>query len=254
MINDSKTLHDAELISAYLDGELSGQDKAALEQRLEKDAELMKSKGQLDEVKQLLHRLPARRVPHNFTISPKMAGVKPPVPRLLPFFRFASVVASGLFAISIILNLGLLNTFAGSVPVALEAPAAAPEAELMEVSPTLQAPMSKAAPAEMLATPDAENVPVPDTFSANSAEPVSSTPAGGNFKISILAQYVLVGFAGLFASAAILYKAFRDKQWYQRYSIVTQGLTESVLMPLGLTALAVIFLIYLVNLLFGLPG
>src|SRR5512133_820146 len=108
---------DVELLSAYLDGELSQADAARLETRLKSDLQLRTVFDDLSQSRSLLRKLPARRAPRNFTLTPKMAGIKPPVPRAFPFFRFASAVAAILFVFSFAVNLTvpiLTSTSAGA--------------------------------------------------------------------------------------------------------------------------------------------
>jgi hypothetical protein len=52
----------------------------------------------------LLRKLPTRRAPRNFTLTRKMVGQNPPLPKAYPFFRFASALATLLFVFSFGLN------------------------------------------------------------------------------------------------------------------------------------------------------
>ena len=96
---------DVEQLSAYLDGQLSQAESTRLETRLKTDPQLRTVFNDLSQSRALLRKLPARRAPRNFTLTPKMAGVKPPVPRAFPLFRFASALAAVLFFFSFTLNL-----------------------------------------------------------------------------------------------------------------------------------------------------
>jgi len=113
------SFRDMEQLSAYLDGEISQADRARLEARISRDRDLTVALDDLRAARALLHRTPRRRVPRNFTLTPKMAGLRPPVPRLVPGLSFASAAAAVL----------LLFTFAGSLigPTALGASAPAPQ-------------------------------------------------------------------------------------------------------------------------------
>lgn len=86
-------------LSLYLDGQLSGKQIIRLERVLQSDPELQGYLKDLSESRRILRLTPRRRVPHNFTLSRQMAGVKPPVPVALPVFRFASVLAAVLLVI-----------------------------------------------------------------------------------------------------------------------------------------------------------
>ena len=145
---------DVELLSAYLDGQLSQAESARLETRLKADPQLRTVFDDLGQSRALLRKLPARRAPRNFTLTPKMAGVKPPVPRAFPLFRFASALAAILFFFSFTANLMLpalsgmgsaaplpAYGIGGGPPPALEAQAAPTEA------PAAAAPAAPAAPA-----------------------------------------------------------------------------------------------------------
>src|SRR5262245_44359150 len=88
---------DLELLSAYLDGELSSSDSARLETRLQSDPRLVSLLSDLRAARSLIRKLPQRRAPRNFTLTRKMVGQNPPLPRSYPAFRFATVVATLLF-------------------------------------------------------------------------------------------------------------------------------------------------------------
>lgn len=100
------SFHDLELISAYLDDQLDAQARASLERRLETDPQLAAVYQSMRESRSLLRRLPQRRAPRNFTLTPQMAGIKPPLPRAYPVFRWASVMAALLFVFTFALNAG----------------------------------------------------------------------------------------------------------------------------------------------------
>jgi hypothetical protein len=107
---------DVELLSTYLDGQLNPSDSARLESRLKTDPELVAVMDDLRAARSTLRQLPARRAPRNFTLTPKMAGVKPPLPRAYPVFRFASVLAALLFFLSYATNLVAPRLSAASAP------------------------------------------------------------------------------------------------------------------------------------------
>ncbi len=95
---------DVELLSAYLDGQLSPSESSRLEARLSTDQDLKAVLDDLRGTRTLLRKLPKRRAPRNFLITPKMAGIRPPVPRAYPAFRFATAVAALLFVVAVGLN------------------------------------------------------------------------------------------------------------------------------------------------------
>jgi anti-sigma factor RsiW len=95
---------DLELLSSYLDGQLSPSDSARLEGRLRTDPQLVTILNDLRDTRTLLRKLPARRAPRNFTLTRKMVGQNPPLPKAYPFFRFATALATLLFVFSFGLN------------------------------------------------------------------------------------------------------------------------------------------------------
>src|SRR5215510_2569319 len=95
---------DLELLSSYLDGQLSPSDAARLESRLKTDTQLTSVLNDLRATRTLLRKLPARRAPRNFTLTRKMVGQNPSLPKAYPFFRFASALATLLFVFSFGLN------------------------------------------------------------------------------------------------------------------------------------------------------
>lgn len=100
----SPSFHDVEQISALLDGQLSQQETARLQLRIAADPELASVYQQLSQSRALLRKLPARRAPRNFTLTPSMAGVKAPTPRSFVLFRLASGFASLLLVLTFAAN------------------------------------------------------------------------------------------------------------------------------------------------------
>jgi len=144
---------DLELLSAYLDGELKPSDSTRLETRLKTDPELASVLTDLRATRTLLRKLPSRKAPRNFTLTRKMAGQNPPLPRTYPIFRLATTVATLLFFFTFGLN------FVGS-QLASQAPAfgmggggeaESYAAEAPAEEPAASAPMAPA-PAESMPT------------------------------------------------------------------------------------------------------
>ncbi len=203
-------IRDVELLSAYLDGELNPSEAARLETRLSSDPNLKASLEDLRQTRGLLRKLPQRRAPRNFRLTPRMAGLRPPEPRAYPVFRLATVLAGLLFVGSVALN--AVTPFAARHL----APAAAPaygvggggggygggptgeqpppglgrggSGQFTEAAPAAtQAPAATAAPAQPLAalptgTPEAllgiaQATPPPAEDSTRTAEGVPNTEA-----------------------------------------------------------------------------
>ena len=128
---------DLELLSAYLDGQLSPSDSTRLESRLASDESLRTALDNLRSTRSLVRQLPFRRAPRNFTLTPKMAGIKPPTPRVVPVFQFATAIATFLFIITFLIN-GLFSFAAtASAPAAFNA--AAPMSAAQEAPAATQA-------------------------------------------------------------------------------------------------------------------
>lgn len=92
------SFRDVENLSAYLDGQTSQAERTRLETRLKSEPELAGILEDLREARQILRRTPKRRAPRNFTLTPRMAGLKPPIPRIVPALSWASAVAMLVFA------------------------------------------------------------------------------------------------------------------------------------------------------------
>jgi len=155
---------DLELLSAYLDGQLNPSDSARLESRIASDSSLRTALDNLRATRNLLRQLPSRRAPRNFTLTPQMASIKPPTPRIVPVFRLATVLATFLFIITFVIN-GLISLSASSfaaAPAPFAAGAAAPISAAQEAAPApTSAPAATQAPALPLAAIAPTETPMP---------------------------------------------------------------------------------------------
>ena len=163
---------DLELLSAYLDGGLNPSDSARFESRLASDESLRAALDNLRSTRSLLRQLPSRRAPRNFTLTPQMAGIKPPTPRAVPVFRFATALATFLFIITFVIN-GLISLSAPSFASARipSAAGAAPLTAQQESAPAAQAPAlplpanattETSVPRLMSASPMTTEIPTPE--------------------------------------------------------------------------------------------
>ncbi len=117
------TFRDIEQLSAYLDGQLPQAETTSLESRLGADPALAAALEELRQARAVLRRTPRRRAPRNFTLTPQMAGIRPPLPRAVPAFSWASAVAMLLFIFTLGANwLGQVSLGA-SAPMMAAAPA-----------------------------------------------------------------------------------------------------------------------------------
>jgi anti-sigma factor RsiW len=107
-----KNLREIEQLSAYLDGQLEANESKRLESRLHSDPELASVLNDLRAARNILRKLPARKAPRNFTLTRQMVGLKPPLPRAYPIFRFATAFTTLLLLMTFALNLTALPLFA----------------------------------------------------------------------------------------------------------------------------------------------
>jgi hypothetical protein len=189
------SFRDIEKLSAYLDGELKPSEIAALESRLATSPDLREAMTELRQARNVLGQLPQRRAPRNFTLTPKMVGLKPPLPRTYPVFRFASVVATLLLFLSFATNFiaPRITTQMASAPYGIggrgasefeaEEPAMALEAPAEPAEPVESAESAEpAAPAEPIEeAPDVVEEPAPlEVVPELEALPTPTPPAEGD--------------------------------------------------------------------------
>lgn len=114
-----------ELLSAYLDGQVSARERTAVEDRLRSDAAARQALAELRQMRKMMRSLPTRKVPHNFTLTRAMAQEQRS-PRAIPWLRLSSVL-SGLVMVFL-----FLFQFSPALAPTAPAPAAAPQAESMK--------------------------------------------------------------------------------------------------------------------------
>jgi len=151
----TSSFRDVEQLSAFLDGQLSQAEKSRLETRLKQEPALTILLGDLRNARSILHQTPKRTVPRNFTLDPHMAGIRPPLPRLVPAFSWASAVAAFLFIITLGGNLLGQFSFGPAAPMLAVAPA------------TSQGSGLGSAPLNATTTPASDNslyTPTPEAF------------------------------------------------------------------------------------------
>ena len=212
------SFRDVEQLSASLDGQLSQAEKTRLEARLQAEPVLTSALADLRQARTILRRTPRRRVPRNFTLTPRMAGLRPPVPRSVPALSWASAVALLVFVFTLGTNLLSQISFGAAAPMLSAAPMTsqgyggvgggpsdtqAPSADNTLASPTPQALMLIApeptGPAEALRV-----LPAPAPTEKAAPEPVNYWP------------FIWLGLALVLIAAALLVRllnlqAFRRK-------------------------------------------
>jgi anti-sigma factor RsiW len=191
-MRDGLTKRDWEIISAYLDGQLSARKQARFESRLQQDQQLRDAYEELRATRQLLRNAPKLRAPRSFMLSPEMASQPHRLPRLAPVFGWAAAVASFFFVLFLV---GDLFTVGGAIPMALnnlpqqqvefvgiiaESDATAPEAPNaagMEESaqPMAEMPASETQEDVIVVAPNDDGEPVAEPAAAQAVEPAEAT-------------------------------------------------------------------------------
>jgi hypothetical protein len=119
---NSLPFSDIKQLCAYLDGELTESKRMRLEKRIGSEPALAAALDELCETCKLLKTVPQKRAPRNFTLTPRMAGIRPPVPRLVPAFSWASAVAMLLFILTLGSRLVGQLSIGGTAPMLAAAP------------------------------------------------------------------------------------------------------------------------------------
>jgi hypothetical protein len=234
------SFRDVEKLSAYLDGQLKPSEKARLESRLQSDPELASILKDLRLARGLLRQLPQRRAPRNFTLTPKMVGQKPPLPRTYPAFHFATVLATLLLFFTFATNF-LAPSLARTAPYpygrgggGVDQPElsmeSVPEEPALE-APAMEEPAAPETPAPMATEmpPAAEDgAPIEPTVDASEKSGVQGGPSGDTFAqqmpdelpdrspfrpISAPVQIVLAVIAALSALIAFILRITAIRKW-----------------------------------------
>lgn len=235
---------DLELLSSYLDGQLSPADATRLEARLLVEPDLRSVLRDLRSARTMLRQLPMRKAPRNFKLTPKMVGKNPPLPRAYPAFRFTSALATILLFLSFGLNFLRPQLLAaqptgfgmggGGAPdlYAESAPAAEMPAVAATELPATEAPAEESAPSvasEPMATAtiaaQGDTARVMETETAKTAategaaqdalqnqQPVSAPPSTGPV-VSAVWQWLLAGIALLSFFLMALMRQLSFNRW-----------------------------------------
>ena len=146
---------DLELISAYIDGQLSAEERREVERRLDNEANLRLAYEELRATVQVLRDLEPVRPPRSFTLDPANVALQRPPATRLGWGRLLQV--AGVFAAVLVAAIGTLSvigSLGGSAPASapmVAAPTTAPASplELRESAPTPERGDSVAAPAAL---------------------------------------------------------------------------------------------------------
>ena len=125
---------DLELLSAYLDDELSARHRDRLRSRLEREPGLKQALEEMKAVVQQLGSIPEAPLPRSFTLTPEEAGVGSRS-RVYPVFQFATALAAIAFVALVGLDaitgqLSMASRGAVMSDAVEEALVAAPQAEI----------------------------------------------------------------------------------------------------------------------------
>jgi anti-sigma factor RsiW len=163
--NNNLSDGDIELLSAYLDDELTSTERAQVETRMQQEPELRSELEALRSTVSLLHDLPAVAPPRSFTLDP--AEVQPRRPSFLAWFgtlQGAGALVALVLAVSVttvVVVGGTMGSGAEMAEAPMSADQAVPEAEMTEED----------APAAAMVAPSA----APTAHAA--AEPQAGAPA-----------------------------------------------------------------------------
>lgn len=181
------TAQEFEILSAYLDGELTSQEQSRLEQSLEQRSEMRQALDELRRTRIILRSATRLRAPRNFTLTAEMVGSVKPARK--PLFavnalRFSSALASILFVLTII---GEWFTFSGplAAPVAMVSEPASQAESVPPEAAMLAAPTSAPAELRQMATPEPSakgfettpEAPLPTAEISMFAQPAEETTA-----------------------------------------------------------------------------
>jgi len=157
---------DLEALSAYLDGEISTVQKRALEARLKSEEQLSQAYNELRRTRMMLRSAPRVRAPRNFTLTPRMVGVRPGRNWSFPMLSMASAMATLLFILVFLGDRYITQRFQPATLMAAQS--AATEALALDTSPGETAqPMIESVPPEMESEMEGEKskltAPLPTT-------------------------------------------------------------------------------------------
>lgn len=218
------TFGDVANLSAFLDEELPKGLRTRMEKRIQSEPEMASVYEDLRQARTLIRKMPRRRAPRNFTLTPKMAGIKPPVPRLVPAFSWASAAAVLLFVFTLgSTMLGKLSFGFGAAAPMAAAPAGygiggGPDEEVMATEAAVEESLQDNG-ISMTATPETMLMTAPEPTMAAEERAIPPEAEVEQTKVRepvnpwlvtwLAAAVVLVGAAGTVRWLSI--RAFRRK-------------------------------------------
>ena len=248
------------MLSAYLDGELSGREREQFERQLQNDDALQHRYEELKRTRVMLRSMPPLRAPRNFLLTPEMVGQKEKFSRAFPILRFASAFAAFLL---VLLFLGDFFVIPSPVlapmrsvqiieSVELEEEPAAAEADTFASQPpaAVEEPAMEAAPAapmegEPAAEEDDENISTSmgTDKSMDKITALPTEPLGG-------IEEMLAGTAGAVAGDAISEQELAPEEILEDEMSITQNprtilrIAEIALLVIAISTGLVAYLLY----------
>lgn len=144
---------DLELLSAYLDGELSDQERHAIEQRLASEGELRRTLDDLRATVRLVGALPRLKAPRSFMLDPAIHGARVPGWRRWlasgAALQWSGALGAAASVVLIVLGLALSS---GDATPDREAAAPAPTASAAPAAALLPTPQPSASAAAQFET------------------------------------------------------------------------------------------------------
>lgn len=212
---------DLELLSSYLDGQLRPSDSSRLERRLSTDPDLRAVLDDLRAARGLLRQLPMRKAPRNFTLTPRMVGKNPPLPRTYPAFKFVTALATLLLFFSVGVNYlspqlatssPAFGMGGGGAPEVYSAATEAPAAEAPAEEPSVQlAPPATATAAVAEDSARSAEAPADKSGVGEPQEPLQSPEAAQ--PVPPVWQIALAGVAALGAVVMLLMRRLAASRW-----------------------------------------
>jgi hypothetical protein len=157
---------DLEMLSAYLDGQVTPRERGWLEARLQAEGDLRVAYEELKNTRAVLRSVPRMRAPRNYTLSPRMVKDRSAERRRYPILSLASALASVLFVLVFLSD----YFFAQSLKTVAVDVLSAPATESAEVL------MAPAAPLEQSEEPGYQSA-APGELEVMGTEPATEEPA-----------------------------------------------------------------------------
>ena len=174
---------DLELVSSYIDGEVTAEERTELEARLEREPALRAALDELRATTQLIRELPRMMPPRSFTIDP--ASARPRWAGAFGWLRFGSALAAVLLALTVtfdIIGSRGMGMTTSSAPQVMSDQSAGGAASSAATSAENSAPAAEnSAPAAESGSTNANNaaglLPMPTSAPASGAsEALGATP------------------------------------------------------------------------------